>query len=60
MHHLNPDIPDCRPREWRESIAALRDVLSLPLRDRPQTMQLALWDEERSRLIALSGSVTGS
>lgn len=53
VHHLNPAIPNYRLQECHESIAALREVPALSLRDGLRAMHHVLWDEARGRMVTV-------
>lgn len=54
IHHLNARIPNYRLQACYESIAALRDVPTLGLRDGLRAFRFVLWDEEQDRLVRLA------
>jgi len=51
VHHLNPRIPNCRLKVCQSPIPALRDLPTLPLRDRLGTANYVLSDKNRGRMI---------
>ncbi len=52
IHHLNPRVPNYRLQECHEAVPALRDVPPLTVRSCLQALWLALWDEDRRRLVS--------
>ncbi|SLN31187.1 fatty acid desaturase [Oceanibacterium hippocampi] len=52
IHHLSCRIPNYRLRDCLEDIPALKSLNRLTLRDSLHCMRLALWDENRQRLIS--------
>lgn len=51
VHHLNPRVPNYRLQECHEAVPALASVPTLNLVAGIRALHLALWDEERGRLI---------
>lgn len=51
VHHLRPDVPNYRLEACHEAIRELRQVEPLTLRASLSTVWMALWDEERRRMI---------
>lgn len=54
IHHLSPRIPNYRLQQCHDENPLLQDVPTITLRDTLQTLPLALWDEDRGRLIPFS------
>lgn len=54
VHHLAPRVPNYRLRACYETIPALRAVPALSLGRALKSVRLALWDEDRRRLIQFS------
>ena len=54
IHHLNSRIPNYRLQECIDDNAVLGRVNRLTLRESFACLWLALWDEERRRLIGFS------
>jgi len=55
IHHLSSRIPNYRLHECLADNAELRVVNRITLRDSVRCLRLALWDEDRGRLIPFSG-----
>jgi acyl-lipid omega-6 desaturase (Delta-12 desaturase) len=53
IHHLAPRVPNYRLQECYDSLPALRAVPSLFLWSALTSVRLALWDEERGKLISI-------
>ena len=51
VHHLNPRIPNYRLARCHAAIPALRNVPALTLSGAWRSLFLALWDEERRRMV---------
>ena len=51
IHHLNPRVPNYRLQECQEGVPALASMPTLRLVAGIRALQLALWDEERGRLV---------
>ena len=51
VHHLNARIPNYRLQECHEAIPALQSVPPMSLRDRLTALRMALWDENRRRMV---------
>jgi omega-6 fatty acid desaturase (delta-12 desaturase) len=51
IHHLSPSIPNYHLQECHESHPLFQRVVHLTIRTSLQTIWLALWDEERQRLV---------
>jgi acyl-lipid omega-6 desaturase (Delta-12 desaturase) len=51
IHHLAPRVPNYRLRACYDAIPALRAVAPLSLWSAVKSVRLALWDEDRHRLI---------
>jgi len=54
VHHLDPRIPNYRLEECCEAIPALRSVPRQTVWSALKSVRLALWDEDRGRLIGFS------
>jgi omega-6 fatty acid desaturase (delta-12 desaturase) len=54
VHHLSPRIPNYRLRRCHDENRVFDDVTTLTAADTLRTFRLALWDEDRGRLIAFS------
>jgi acyl-lipid omega-6 desaturase (Delta-12 desaturase) len=52
VHHLSPRVPNYRLRACHEAIPALRGVAPLSVWSALRSVRLALWDEDRRRLIS--------
>lgn len=51
IHHLSPSVPNYRLEECFRSAAALHEVPTLSLWDGLRALCLALWDEDRGRMM---------
>lgn len=51
VHHLNARIPNYRLQECHEAIPALQSVSPMSLRDGLTALRMALWDENRRRMV---------
>jgi len=51
VHHLDPRIPNYRLRACLEAVPALRAVPGMTLWDGLRALRLALWDEDRQRMV---------
>jgi omega-6 fatty acid desaturase (delta-12 desaturase) len=51
IHHLSSRIPSYRLNDCLDEIPALRDVNRIGLRESLSSFRLALWDEDRQRLV---------
>jgi len=51
IHHLAPRIPNYRLEPCYRNVAALKDDSPLTLRSALSAIRLALWDEDRQRLV---------
>ena len=51
VHHLNARIPNYRLQECHEAIPALQSVPPMSLRDGLTALRMALWDENRRRMV---------
>lgn len=54
VHHLDPRIPNYRLEECCQAIPALRSVPRQSLSSALKSVRLALWDEDRGRLIGFA------
>ena len=54
VHHLSPRIPNYRLKRCHDENRVFDSVTVLTVADTLQTFRLALWDEDRERLIAFS------
>ena len=54
VHHLSPRIPNYRLKRCHDENRVFDAVTVLTVADTLQTFRLALWDEDRERLIAFS------
>jgi acyl-lipid omega-6 desaturase (Delta-12 desaturase) len=54
VHHLGPRIPNYRLKRCHDENALFHGVTVLTLAESARTLRLALWDEERARLIGFS------
>jgi omega-6 fatty acid desaturase (delta-12 desaturase) len=65
VHHISPRIPNYKLRRCHDENAIFHDVTVITLRDARRSLKLALWDEDRRRLISFreltaAGSSAGS
>lgn len=60
IHHLSSRIPNYRLRECLADNAELRNIGRITLRDSLKCLQLALWDEQTSRLVRFSALATSA
>jgi omega-6 fatty acid desaturase (delta-12 desaturase) len=51
IHHLNPRVPNYRLQACHEAVPALASVPTLDLTAGIRALHLALWDEDRGRLV---------
>lgn len=51
IHHLNPRVPNYRLQECHEAVPLLASVPTLGLAAGIRSLHLALWDEDRGRLV---------
>jgi len=51
VHHLNPRVPNYRLQACHERIAQRCTVPKLSFRDGLRALRLAVWDEERARMV---------
>jgi acyl-lipid omega-6 desaturase (Delta-12 desaturase) len=61
VHHLNPRVPNYRLQECHEAVTALASVPTLDLTAGIRALHLALWDEDRGRLVRfdeIAGAMT--
>jgi len=58
IHHLNPRVPNYRLQECHEAVPALASVPTMGLIAGIRALHLALWDEERGRLVGFSEVVS--
>ena len=56
IHHLSSRIPFYRLRECLEAIPELRDVPKRTFKDIGNCFKLALWDEDRKRMVSFSAA----
>ncbi len=54
IHHLNGHIPLYRLRQCFAQITVLQDVRKRTLRDIPACFRLALWDDERKKMVGFA------
>jgi omega-6 fatty acid desaturase (delta-12 desaturase) len=54
IHHLSPRVPNYRLQECHEAVAALRTVPKLSLWSALKAARLALWDEDRQRMVGFA------
>jgi len=54
IHHLNPRVPNYRLEECRDAVSELRATPPISLWSGLTSMWLALWDEERRKLITFA------
>ena len=53
VHHVRPSIPNYKLQACYDSIAELRQVKPLTLRDSLQSLKLRFWDEQRRRMVGM-------
>ena len=58
IHHLNPRVPNYRLQECHEAVPALASVPTMSLIAGIRALRLALWDEERGRLVGFNEAVS--
>jgi acyl-lipid omega-6 desaturase (Delta-12 desaturase) len=51
IHHLNPRVPNYRLQECHKTVPGLASVPTLSLIDGIRALHLALWDEERGKMV---------
>jgi omega-6 fatty acid desaturase (delta-12 desaturase) len=54
VHHLSPRIPNYRLRQCHDENAVFHSVTTLTPTDTLRTFRLALWDEDRRRLVSFA------
>ena len=54
VHHLSPRIPNYRLRRCHDENSMFHGVTTLRARDTWRTLSLALWDEDRRRLVSFA------
>ena len=54
VHHISPRIPNYKLRQCHDENAIFHKVTVLTLKDTRRALKLALWDEERRRLISFA------
>jgi len=54
VHHLSPRIPNYRLRRCHDENSVFHEVTTLTVRDTVRTLRLALWDEDRQRLVSFA------
>jgi omega-6 fatty acid desaturase (delta-12 desaturase) len=52
VHHLNPRIPNYRLASCHAAVPALSDVPALTVGASLRSLRLALWDEEKQRMVS--------
>jgi omega-6 fatty acid desaturase (delta-12 desaturase) len=57
VHHLNPRIANYRLQRCMDEVPWLQQPKRLTLRSALGSLRLALWDEERRRLVSFQGSL---
>jgi omega-6 fatty acid desaturase (delta-12 desaturase) len=60
IHHLSPRIPNYHLQECHEANPLFQRVVHLTLTSSLQTACLALWDEERRRLVSFRDALLDS
>jgi len=58
VHHFAPRIPNYRLQRCYDAVAALREKSALTFRAAQSSLRLALWDEERRRLVRFKDVAT--
>jgi acyl-lipid omega-6 desaturase (Delta-12 desaturase) len=53
IHHLSPRIPNYHLEQCHEENPMMQRVVQLTIKDSLKTIPLALWDEERRRLVTI-------
>jgi omega-6 fatty acid desaturase (delta-12 desaturase) len=59
IHHIDPKIPNYNLKRCHESVAELQSPPRLTIREAWRSLSLALWDEDRQKLIGFSDLRTG-
>ncbi len=54
VHHLSPRIPNYRLRRCHDENSVFHEVTTLTAFDTLRTLRLALWDEDRQRLVSFA------
>jgi omega-6 fatty acid desaturase (delta-12 desaturase) len=54
VHHLSPRIPNYRLRRCHDENGVFHEVTTMTARDTVRTLRLALWDEDRQRLVSFA------
>jgi acyl-lipid omega-6 desaturase (Delta-12 desaturase) len=57
VHHLSPRIPNYRLRRCHDENSVFHDVTTLTAIDSFRTLRLALWDEDRQRLVSFADTI---
>jgi omega-6 fatty acid desaturase (delta-12 desaturase) len=58
VHHLSPRIPNYRLRRCHDENRVFHEVTTLTARDTVRTLRLALWDEDRQRLVSFADAAS--